>query len=98
VLATARKVKTYAVPEAEGERNYLTRMAISLGNGRTLEADQEYPRGCPLNPVTRDDIRNKFKKLAGVVLAGTKVNEIIGRIEQLENVEDISTLVPLFVQ
>ena len=73
-------------------------MAISLVDGRTVETYQEYPRGCPLNPVTRDDIRNKFRKLAGAVITGTKVDEIIDKIEQLENVKDISTLVPLFVQ
>jgi len=98
VLAVARKVKTYAVPEARGDKNYLTRMAISLVDGRTVETYQEYPRGCPLNPVTRDDIRNKFGKLASVVLARTKVDESIDKIDQLENVKDISTLVPLFVQ
>ena len=98
VLAVARKVKTYAVPEARGDKNYLTRMAISLVDGRTVETYQEYPRGCPLNPVTRDDIRNKFGKLASVVLARTKVDEIIDKIDQLENVKDISILVPLLVQ
>ena len=98
VLAVARKVRSYAVPEARGDKNYLTKMAIKLIDGRTVQTYQEYPRGCPLNPVTRDDIRNKFRKLASVVLAKTKVDEIIDKIEQLENVKDISILVPLLVQ
>jgi hypothetical protein len=73
-------------------------MAIKLIDGGTVQTYQEYPRGCPLNPVSRDELRKKFKKLAGAVISGTKVDAIIDKIEQLENVQDISTLVPLFVQ
>jgi 2-methylcitrate dehydratase PrpD len=98
VLALARKVKSYAVPEARGDKNYLTRMAIKLIDGGTVQTHQEYPRGCPLNPVSRDELRKKFKKLAGAVLTKGRIEEIIDKVDRLEKLEDVSELVPLLVR
>lgn len=98
MLALAKKVKSYADPEARGDKNYSTRMEIKLVDGRTVKTYQEYPRGCPLNPVTRDDIRNKFRKLAGVVLTSSRIEEIIEKVGQLERLNDVSKLLPLLVQ
>jgi 2-methylcitrate dehydratase PrpD len=98
VLAVARKVKSYAVPEARGDKNYSTRMAIKLIDGRTVQTYQEYPRGCPLNPVTGDELRQKFKKLAGAVLTNDRVEEIIEKVDRLEKLKDASELIPLLVR
>jgi 2-methylcitrate dehydratase PrpD len=97
VLAAARKVKTYAVPEARGEKNYLTRMGIKLSDGTTVQTSQDYPRGCPLNPVTRDELRKKFRKLAGSVLTNDRIEELIERVDRLEKLHDASELIPLLV-
>ena len=98
VLAVAQKVKTYAVPEARGDKNYSTRMALKLIDGRTVQTYQEYPRGCPLNPVTRDELRQKFRKLAGAVLTNDRIEKIIEKVDHLEKLNDASELIPLLVR
>ena len=98
VLALAKKVKAYAVGEAKGDKNYLTRMEITLRDGRIVQELQEFPRGSPLNPVSRDDLRTKFTRLASVVLPTNRIHQLIDEVDQLEKLSDVSGLLPLLVQ
>lgn len=98
VLALVRKVKSYADPQASGEMNYLTTMEIKLIDGRVVKAREEYPRGCPLNPMTRDELRAKFRRLAGVVLSNSRIEEIIEKVDRLEKLHDVSEVIPLLGQ
>lgn len=98
VLALAKKVKSYADPQAKGDKNYNTAMEVKLVNGRSIKAFQEYPPGSPLNPVSRDELRKKFRKLAAVVLPENRIDRIIDKVDRLETIHDASDLVPLLVQ
>ena len=98
VLALARKVKSYADPQAKGDKNYNTTMEVKLVGGKSIKAFQEYPPGSPLNPVTRDVLRNKFRKLASAVLPESRIERIIDEVEHFEKLEDVSSLVPLLLQ
>ena len=98
LLAVANKVKIYGDPQATGDKNYAVKMEIRLVDGRVAEAHQQFPRGCPFNPVTRDELRTKFNKLASVVLSTSRIEEIIEKVDQLEKFNDVSQLVSLFVQ
>lgn len=98
VLALAKKVKSYAEPQAKGDLNYLTAMEVKLTDGTTLTNRQEYPPGCPLNPMTRDELRIKFRRLAGAVLPANRTAEIIETVDQLEKLHDVSKLIPLLVK
>ena len=98
VLALARKVKSYADPKAKGDQNYNTTMEIKLVDGRSVKAFQEYPPGSPLNPVSRDELRKKFKKLAGAVMPENRIEEIIAMVERIDQVDDAAKLVPLLIQ
>ena len=98
IRAVAHMVKPHVDPEAKGKLNYLTVMEVDLANGSTVVKRQEYPRGCPLNPVTTQTLRDKFRSLAGQVLPADRVEEIITRVEHLEDTTDASDLVPLLVR
>jgi 2-methylcitrate dehydratase PrpD len=98
LLNIAHKVKPHAEPEAKGQLNYLTVMEVDLADGSTLAKRQDYPRGCPRNPVTTQVLQNKFRRLAGEVLPDGRLNQIITRVEHLEDTADASDLVPLLVR
>jgi 2-methylcitrate dehydratase PrpD len=98
ILSVANKVRSYADPRAKAELNYLTTMEIKLIDGRVVKARQEYPRGCPLNPMTRDELRTKFRRLVSVVLSNSRIEEIIEKVDQLERLHDVSEVIPLLVQ
>src|SRR5215471_143055 len=92
VLALAKKVKSYADPKAKGEQNYNTTMEVKLTGGKSMKAFQQYPPGSPLNPVSRDELRKKFRKLAGTVLSQARIDQIIEKVDRLETSDDASEL------
>ena len=53
VLALAKKVKSYADPNAKKDQNYNTTMEVKLNNGKSYKAFEAYPPGSPLNMVSR---------------------------------------------
>jgi 2-methylcitrate dehydratase PrpD len=97
VLALARKVKSYADPKAKGDQNYNTTMEVKLLSGKSIKAFQQYPPGSPLNPVSRDELRKKFRKLAQAVMSEKRIEKIIGTVERIEQFDDAAKLVPLLL-
>ena len=98
VLAIAKKVQSYADPNAKGEQNYNTTMEVKLKNGESLKAFGQYPPGSPLNPISREELRKKFSKLAAAVLPDDRIDQIIETVDKLETLDDCSKLQPMLVQ
>lgn len=63
---------------------------MELKGGAVYTARVEYPRGDPENPLSWDEIIEKFKSLAGAVLPEARLEEIISRIRALDKEDDIS--------
>lgn len=55
-----------------------------------------YPRGHPQNPLTDDELREKFRNASTYTLNCELVNELIKMVNRLEEVNDVSELVALF--
>jgi 2-methylcitrate dehydratase PrpD len=98
VLALAKKVKSYADPNAKKDQNYNTTMEVKLNNGKGFKAFEAYPPGSPLNMVSRDVLRAKFRKMARVVLAEERIEKLIETVDRLETLDDAAQLVPLLVR
>jgi 2-methylcitrate dehydratase PrpD len=98
VLALAKKVKSYADPNAKRDQNYNTTMEVKLRNGETHKAFEPYPPGSPLNMVGRDVLRAKFRKMASAVLPGERIERLIEAVDRLETCEDASEMIPLLVK
>jgi 2-methylcitrate dehydratase PrpD len=98
VLALAKKVKSYADPNAKKDQNYNTTMEVKLTNGKTFKAFEAYPPGSPLNMVSRDVLRTKFRKMAHAVLAEERIEKLIEAVDRLETYEDAAKLIPLLIK
>jgi 2-methylcitrate dehydratase PrpD len=92
ILRLARKVKAYAHAEARGAKRTFASVEIALVDGRTLTAIQEYPKGSPKNPATKEDIHRKFRTLAASVLTQEQIESLAATVETIEELDDISTL------
>ena len=60
-------------------------------NGKEYSARIDYPKGDPKNPLTWDELIEKFRSLVSPVFPITERNHIIDKIRSLEQVEDLNT-------
>ena len=98
VLALAKKVKSYADPNAKKDQNYNTTMEVKLTNGKSYKAFEAYPPGSPLNMVGREVLRNKFRKMARTVLSEERIDKLIDAVDRLESCDDTTQLLRLVVR
>ena len=53
-----------------------SRVVVKTKDGREFSEYLEYPKGDPREPMTMDDLENKFNALAGELLSKERQNEI----------------------
>ena len=73
-------------------RKWPARVAITLADGRKLEAFNEYPKGDPENPLTASELVAKFRSLTEGILSGDRADRIVDRVMNLENIADANEL------
>ncbi len=62
---------------------------VDLTDGRTLRSELEFPKGDPENPVTWDEMKEKFLLLSAPVISSERQQEIITAVESLEQMSDV---------
>lgn len=63
--------------------------------GKVYEARRSNPRGDPPNPATDEELRTKFRGMTRKVI-GDKTEELLKKIERLQELRDVSELTRLF--
>jgi 2-methylcitrate dehydratase len=91
------KVEVVADPEIEAVFPKLQRVVVSIrtGDGRELEAQLDYPKGDPRNPLTDKEVEEKFDALAAPVLSEKKRKRVKGAVWGLEKLDSITKLMDL---
>ncbi len=97
VRAQLKKVEVVADPEIEKVFPVLQRAIVSITtiDGRCFTKQLDFPRGDPRNPLSDQEIEDKFSALAEGVLskaAQQKVKDAIWRLETLEEVSQLMAL------
>ncbi|HLN82569.1 MAG TPA: hypothetical protein VK355_03060, partial [Candidatus Binatia bacterium] len=62
------------------------------------KAFEPYPPGSPLNMVSRDVLRAKFRKMARAVLTEERIEQLIEAVDRLESYDDVAELIPLLIK
>jgi 2-methylcitrate dehydratase PrpD len=68
------------------------RVTVTLTDGRQISRLRESARGDFHEPYREDEVRAKFRELAGVVLsprAVTRVEELVARLDELPRLSDL---------
>ena len=71
------------------------RIRVRLRDGRVLDEVVRAARGTPGHPVSRQEVEEKFRRLAGVVLPAPRVGRLLETLEHLAELPDIGALVAL---
>jgi 2-methylcitrate dehydratase PrpD len=68
------------------------RMRVRLHDGRVLDEVVRAARGTPGHPVSRREVEEKFRRLAGVVLPAAQVGRLLETLRHLPALPDIGAL------
>jgi 2-methylcitrate dehydratase PrpD len=96
-----RRVRFYVDPEAEaaGYSKMTTILKIHLKNGRTLSSTENFGKGSPANPMSYDEVAEKFRGCASYAdWPDEKTNRVIETVKHLEDLPDVSALTALCVE
>jgi len=96
-----RRVNFYVDPQAEkaGYDKMTSILKVHLKNGSVLSGRADFAKGSPSNPMTYDEVAEKFRGCAE--FAGWKTaagEEIIARVRGLEDLADVRPLARLLAR
>ena len=66
-----------------------SKVRIKLKNGIEHSAELDYPKGDPRQPMTEEDLDNKFVSLSSELLSAGRREQVKSAIWNLEDFEDI---------
>jgi 2-methylcitrate dehydratase PrpD len=92
------RVRFYVDPEAEnaGYDKMTTIIKITLKDGRTISGRADFGKGSPSDPMSYDDVAEKFRGCAAFAeWPSAKANQVIEMVRKLEDVSDVRTLTAL---
>src|SRR5215831_14101802 len=97
IRAQLRKVEVIADPEIEKVFPALQRVIVNIttSDGRTLSKQLDYPKGDPRNPLSDQEIEEKFAALAEGVLSAKAQKKLKDAIWNLEKAGSVSKLMSL---
>jgi len=101
VLNISRRVKVEVDEECEKamrERSLMCKATIKTRDGRSLDGRVNWPGMKIGNPLTREELEQKFTNLASEVLPEDRVMEMKEMILNLEDIECVSKLTGLAVK
>lgn len=80
-------------PEGKGCRTAIAE--ILTKDGARISARVDYPKGDPANPVSWDEVKEKFRVQAQRVLDKPQAEEIIKMVENVERLDEVSSIASL---
>jgi len=97
IRAQLHKVKVVADPEIEALFPELQRVIVTIRatDGREFSKQIDYPKGDPRNPLTDEEIEEKFEALAAPIMPAEERQELKEAVWNLESVESITELMRL---
>jgi 2-methylcitrate dehydratase PrpD len=92
VVGLERKVKLSVDPHLPGTGLLATRVRVAMRDGRRYEEFVEYPRGSKKNPMTMDEVAEKFRACAAAGLSPGRCEEVVKHVLHLEALGDVTDL------
>jgi 2-methylcitrate dehydratase PrpD len=90
--ATAERVRTTFPPEMDRAEVFSGRVTVRLKDGQTHSMMVPYPKGDPHNPLSSQELDDKFNRLASTHLATHQVDHLASVCERLATLTDVTGL------
>lgn len=95
LVAFSRRVTVTPDPQIDAGGDALrhaTRIEVALTDGRVLSDHRTHARGSAASPMTDDEVRTKFRKLARKALGADEVSALEQTVARIEELTDLSLL------
>jgi len=96
IVALAKKIEWSLDPDSDYPVNFPGEVRIVLKDGREFSRRERFNRGGPRNPLSKEEIVDKFMDNACRVISSAKAKKIAALIDRLEKVKDVSELAKLY--
>jgi 2-methylcitrate dehydratase PrpD len=96
VLAVAQKVRYETKPYPTYPQAFPGGAVVRLADGTSFEADYPHQKGGPENPLSPDEVREKFRDNAALALPDAAVEALEEALLSLDELDDVAAaLAPL---
>jgi 2-methylcitrate dehydratase PrpD len=87
-------------PELENEfpKKWPASVNLVAKDSRQFSARIDYPKGDPENPLSWDELIDKFKNLISQVFSRAKQDKIIDRVRSMEQEDDVNSFSMLLLK
>ena len=75
-----------------GARRFACQMKIHLTDRREVSGSLAAPKGGYENPLTPDELQEKFYRLGSCALGDEKLHAIMAGVERIESAEDVGAV------
>ena len=100
VKAMMTKITCVKDPEIEKDfpKKWPALAKIKTKDGQEYSANIDYPKGDPENPFTWEELIEKFRNLIAPVFSEARQDQIIEKVQSLEQTQDVTILSNLLVK
>jgi 2-methylcitrate dehydratase PrpD len=84
--------------DADYPERYTSIVELRLRDGRTVSRRVDYAKGTRENPLTADEVRAKYFRLAGPVVPRARAEAIMAAVDHLDRAPDLTRLAALLRQ
>jgi 2-methylcitrate dehydratase PrpD len=95
-IEAMRRKFTVVVEPKYSHYRYATAEVIDASGKVVLRADNDAPRGSEWNPMTDDEVRQKFSRLAAPLLSDARIGAYLQRFEGIESERQVDWLLGEF--
>jgi 2-methylcitrate dehydratase PrpD len=97
VLELAKRVEILLDDEVEKvyPDRFANKVEILLRSGERFETRVDFAKGSSERPMSFEEVAEKFKSLAGRVIAERRIDAIVEAVEKFEKLDDIRELTRL---
>lgn len=97
ILEMAKRVEIVVDPEIDEvyPEKFANKVELVLKNGKSLIARIDFPTGSPENPMSFQQVVDKFKSQASGILTEDRINAIIEKVDRIEKLTNIQELTQL---
>ncbi|MGV6876238.1 MmgE/PrpD family protein [Pseudochelatococcus sp. B33] len=98
LLHFIEKIKASVDPDIDGRGaafRHAAKVSITTSDGRVFSRAEWNRRGSPDNPISRNDVVNKFRNVVSSCLSSSDIKDIINIVDNFEGLEDIKPIMDI---